>query len=83
MNKECDLCHQSLTLLQTVMKQKLFHPPTNGHESLKMAQPKLCSLFHIMETVVILFYWLQKIRVLPSGACWVASAGSIIDSLLE
>lgn len=24
MNKECDLCHQSLILLQTVMKQKLF-----------------------------------------------------------
>lgn len=32
MNKICVLCHQSLTLLQTVMKQNLFHLPACGHE---------------------------------------------------
>lgn len=90
MNKECDLYHQSLTLLHTVMKQKHFHLPANSHESHHGCfyfdnQEEIYNLLNQndVQSHTYLRQWLLNCTgsrklgegvTVPSGARWVASA---------
>lgn len=94
MNKICILCHQCLPLLQTVMKEKLlFYLPASefhcgclwgwrARSAPKIWQNEKTFGLTLTRNGACVFLLHTHWGGLLIGACWAASAWSLIDSLL-